>query len=625
MAALQINRQDGAPEIRRRASLLYILLALVFIGLTARLVHLQLIQGERYTFLSENNRVRLKRVPGTRGMIYDRNRALLVDSRPSFDLIFVPEDSKQPEQTLRLLAHHLKWDGEGVLQSYRENKGRAAFDEMVLGRDVEWATVVAVEAHQLDLPGVSLRVRPRRNYADGPMAAQILGYMGEINQKQLKAQKLQGYVTGDEIGQSGLERHWEEVLRGQHGGQQVEVDALGRRIRVLHQVNDVPGYTVHLTIDRQLQQTAFEALSGKEGTIVAIDVNTGAVLALASTPAFDPNIFARGIKGNEWNALITDRLRPLSNRATQGQFPPGSTFKVIMFIAGLEEEAVDPNASISDPGFYYFGNRAFRDWKQGGHGAVNLHHSLVISCDTYYYQLGAKLGVDKIAKWSRAFGLGEKTGIALDDERGGLIPDSAWKQKRFRQPWYPGETLSVAIGQGYVTATPLQLANMMAAVANGGKLFRPRLVSKVESVDGKSVREFGPELIRTIEMKPDTLNRVRSALADVVKGGTGGMARSPLIEVAGKTGTAQVIEMKGAYLKSEQLSRFTRDHAWFVSYGPAPAPEIAVAVLVEHGGHGGDAAAPMAKKVFEKYAELQKQATEKPQVQANLPGGTRAD
>jgi penicillin-binding protein 2 len=623
MAVLQINKQDGAPEIRRRANLLYVLLAIMFFGLIARLVHLQLVQGERYTFLSENNRVRLKRVPGTRGMIYDRHGELLVDSRPSFDLIFVPEDTKEPEQTLRVLASHLTRDADELLQTYADSKSRSAFDEIVLGRDIEWAAVVAVETHQLDLPGVSLRIRPRRNYADGPTMAHILGYMGEINDRQLKNYKEQGYLLGDEIGQSGLERRWEEDLRGQHGGQQVEVDALGRRVRVLHQVSDVPGYTVHLTLDRQMQQTAFEALNGKEGTIVAIDVNSGAILALASTPAFDPNVFARGIKGNEWNALITDRLRPLSNRATQGQFPPGSTFKVVMFIAGLEEGVVDPNAQISDPGFFHFGNRNFRDWKQGGHGLVNLHRSLVESCDTYYYQLGNKLGVDKIAKWARAFGLGEKTGIALDDERSGTIPDTAWKMKRYRQPWFPGETLSVAIGQGYVTVTPLQMANMMAAVANGGKLYRPRLVSKVESLDGSNVREFAPELIRTIEMKPDTLNRVHNALADVVKGGTGGMARSPLIEVAGKTGTAQVVEMKGGYVKSEQLSRFTRDHAWFVSYAPVLSPQVAIAVLVEHGGHGGDAAAPMAKKVYEKFIELQKQAAEKQHVQA--PGVNRAD
>jgi penicillin-binding protein 2 len=621
----EISKQDGAPELRRRSRVLYVLLFVAFLGLSFRLVHLQIIQGERYTFLSENNRIRIKRVPGTRGMIFDRHGQLLVDSRPSFDLIFVPEDSDEPEKTLRFLARHLSWDEAELLKTYEQNKSRAAFDEMVLGRDVEWATIVAVETHQLDLPGISLRVRPRRSYADGQMAAHVLGYMGEINQKQLTVLKEQGYRVGDEIGQYGIERHWEEVLRGQSGGQQVEVDALGRRMRVLHEVSDVPGYTMHLTLDRQLQESAYASLQGKQGTIVAIDVTNGGILALASTPAFDPNTFARGIKSDEWNGLIKDRLRPLSNRATQGQFPPGSTFKIIMAIAGLEEGVINPEAFISDPGFYPFGNRNFRDWKQGGHGMVNLHKSLVESCDTYYYQLGTKLGVDKIAKWSRAFGLGEKTGVDLDDERGGIIPDTEWKRKRFRQPWYPGETLSVAIGQGYVTTTPLQLANMMAAVANGGKLYRPRLVNKVESVDGATVREYEPELIRTIELKRDTLTRVHKALADVVNGpgGTGAPARSQVIDIAGKTGTAQVVEMKGAYLKNEQLSQFQRDHAWFVAYAPAQNPRIAVAVLVEHGGHGSAAAAPLAKQLFERFIASEKQITDKQQVRLN--GDARAD
>jgi len=297
MAALaQISKQDGAPELRRRARLLYVILAVLFLGLVSRLVFLQIIHGERYTFLSENNRVRIKRVPGTRGMMFDRQGQLLVDSRPSFDLIFVPEDTEDPENTLRLLARYLKRDETELLKTFEEGKSRAAFDEMVLGRDVDWSAVVAVESHQLELPGVSLRTRPRRSYADGAMAAHVLGYLGEINQKQLKILKEQGYVLGDEIGQYGLERRWEELLRGQSGGQQVEVDALGRRVRVLHEVTDVPGYTVRLTLDRRMQEAAYEALKGKEGTIVALDVNSGAILALASTPAFDPNVFARGIK-----------------------------------------------------------------------------------------------------------------------------------------------------------------------------------------------------------------------------------------------------------------------------------------------------------------------------------------
>ena len=620
-----ISRQDGAPELRIRARWLFYIVIIAFLSLITNLLRLQVIQGERYTFLSENNRIRIKRMPGTRGMILDRTGQLLVDSRPSFDLIFVPEDADDPQNTLRLLAGYLGRDEKDLLTILEENKKRPAFEELLLGRDVDWPTVVAVESHQLDLPGVTLRARPRRSYADGPVGSHVLGYLGEIGSRQLQLLKEQGYTLGDEIGQYGLERQWEELLRGQSGGQQVEVDALGRRMRVLHEVPDVPGYTVHLTLDQQLQETAFQALKDKEGTIVALDVHTGAILAMVSTPAFDPNIFARGIKAEEWRGLIKDRLRPLSNRATQGQYPPGSTFKIIMAIAGLEEGVLQPEAAISDPGFYNFGNRAFRDWKKGGHGSVDLHKAIVQSCDVYFYQLGPRLGVDRIAKWARAFGLGEKSGVALDDERSGLIPDTEWKRKRYRQPWFPGETVSIAIGQGYVTVTPLQLANMMAAVANGGTLYRPRIVNKVVSVDGTTVREYGPEKIRRIDIKPTTLERVRSALADVVSGpgGTGAAARSTLVGIAGKTGTAQVVEMKGAYVKSEQQAYFSRDHAWFVSYAPAQNPQIAVAVLVEHGGHGGSAAAPMAKQVIEKYIELQNQPAD--QRQARVEGEKRAN
>lgn len=620
-----IARQDGAPELRRRTTVLYILLVLVFGAIIARLFFLQIIEGERFTYLSENNRVRIKRIAGTRGVVLDRRGQLLVDSRPSFDLLFVAEDTEDPEHTLRQLAGYLGRDEKELLAIFEENKKRAAFEEVVIGKDVDWPTVVAVEAHQLELPGITLRARPRRSYADGPVAAHVLGYLGEIGPRQLKVLKDEGYALGDEVGQYGLERRWEDFLRGQSGGQQVEVDALGRRVRVLHEVTDVPGYTVHLTLDRQLQETAFEALQGKEGTIVVLDVNKGDVLAMVSTPAFDPNIFARGIKSDEWQALIKDRLRPLNNRAIQGQYPPGSTFKVIMAIAGLEEGVLQPENRISDPGFYYFGNRAFRDWKKEGHGAVDLHKAIVESCDVYFYQAGQRIGIDRIAKWARAFGLGEKTGAALDDEKSGIVPDSEWKRKRFRQPWFPGETLSVAIGQGYLTVTPLQLANMMAAVANGGTLYRPRLVNKIESVDGSTVREYGPEKIRTIPVKAGTLERVRNGLADVVRGvgGTGGAARSKIVEIAGKTGTAQVVEMKGAYLKSEQLSYFSRDHAWFVSYAPVQNPQIAVVVLIEHGGHGGSAAAPMAKKVIEKYMELKSEPADQRHVR--IEGGIRAD
>lgn len=601
------SQKEVPPEFRRRTQLLVALVCLVFVFLFVRLSYLQILDGERYTYLSENNRIRLKKVPGTRGMVRDRRGQLMVDSRPSFDLLFVPEDANEPEQTLRRLARYLGRPEDELVKPFKDDKYRSPFDEIVLGRDIDWRSVVVVESHQLDLPGVSLRTRPRRNYLDIGMAAHLIGYLGEIGPRQLKTQKANGYSMGDEIGQAGLERRWEEYLRGQAGGQQVEVDALGRRVRVLHEVEDVPGYNVVMTLDRDVQNAAQEAMKGKDGAIVALDVRTGAVLAMVSAPQFDPNIFARGVTADEWRGYMNDRAHPMNNRAVQGQYPPGSTFKIVLGLAALEEGAVQADTHLGCGGSFPFGNHVFRDWKKEGHGSVDLRRGIVQSCDVYFYQVGNKLGVDKIAKWARALGLGDKTGIDLDDEKSGLIPDSEWKLKRFKQPWFPGETPSIAIGQGYVTVTPLQMAVMMSAVANGGTVYKPWFVKRVESLDGAVVREYGPQQVRTVTFKPGTLDTVRNALADVVADpqGTGGAAKTPLVRIAGKTGTAQVTEMKGATVKSENLAYLVRDHAWFVSYAPADNPEIAVAVIVEHGGHGGSAAAPLAKKVIETYLAAQ--------------------
>jgi penicillin-binding protein 2 len=617
-------RKEVDPKFRQRTDFLTSILSIVFLLLIGRLFFLQIIQGERFTYLSENNRIRLKTIPGTRGMVFDRRSQLLVDSRPSFDLLFVPEDSTDPEGTLRSLARFLGRDEGEFLKLLAQNETRPPFEEIAVGRDIDWHSVVTVETHQLDLPGVNLRIRPRRSYLLNDMAAHLLGYLGEIGPKQLTRLKQRGYSMGDEIGQFGLERRWEEFLRGQNGGQQVEVNALGQRVKVLHQVEDVPGDSVFLTLDRDLQEAAAQAMQGKDGALVTLDVNNGAILAMVSNPAFDPNAFARGITAEEWRGLTRDRLHPLNNRATQGTYPPGSTFKIVLAIAALEEGVIQPETRILDPGYLIVGNRQFRDWKKGGHGWVDLHKAIVESCDVYFYQLGQRLGIDRIAKYARLLGLGEKTGLELDDEKLGLIPDSEWKRKRFGQPWFPGETPSAAIGQGYVSVTPLQMANLMAAVANGGILYRPWFVRKVESLDGTIIREYSAENIRTIKLKEGTLEYIRKALSDVVNSGygTGGRAKSDLVQIAGKTGTAQVAEMRGAYVKSEQLPYSIRDHAWFVAYAPAEKPEIAVAVLVEHGGHGGSAAAPVAKIVIEKYLSLKVKPPR--QLEVNREGEMRA-
>lgn len=603
------SRTELALQFCRRTRLVMIAVSVVFFLLTGRLWVLQVLQGERFTYLSKSNRIRIKTIPSIRGMVFDRKGRLLVDSRPSFDLLFVPEDSQDPKFTLRHLARLLGMDDGQFLKALDKKKDRLPFGEVVLDRDVNWRTVVALETHERDLPGVTLRVRPKRSYLHNGMNAHLVGYLGEIGPAQLKTLRQEGYSMGDKIGQFGLEKKWERYLRGRSGKQQVEVDALGRRVKILDQEKDVPGNNVFLTVDGDLQKSSYQSLKGKEGAIVVMEANSGAILALVSTPSFDPNAFARGISTQAWNNLLQDRARPLHNKAIQGVYPPGSIFKIVLTIAALEEGVVTPRTPHFCPGFLTVGRKVFRDWKAGGHGVVNLHKALVESCDVYFYQVGQQLGIDRIARYARKLGLGEKTGIALDGEKGGLIPDRKWKFRRFGQPWYPGETPSVAIGQGYVSVTPVQIASLMAAVVNGGFLYRPWFVSKVESLDGKPIQEYGPEKIGSVPLKASTLKHLHKALEDVVntQEGTGKNSHSDLVKIAGKTGTAQVAGMTSAIVKNEDLPYLIRDHAWFVAYAPAGQPEIVVVVLIQHGGYGGVEAAPVAKKLIEQYFSLKRQ------------------
>lgn len=601
-------RVDIAPHFRRRTNLLMLGMVVVFLCLVVRLWVLQVLQGERFTDLAKNNRIRIKTIPGIRGMVFDRKGRLLIDSQPTFDLLFVPEDAKNPRTTLRYLARLLGVVEKTFLGELDRNKKRRPFREITLERDIDWRSVVAVETHATDLPGVSLKIHPRRSYLSRGVTAHLLGYLGEIGPSQLKILRHEGYKMGDVVGQFGLEKSWEKYLRGRSGGQQVEVDALGKQVRIIDQREDIPGHSIFLTVDRDLQEIAYRALRGKRGAIVVLDARNSAILGLVSTPAFDPNAFARGISAKEWKRLIQDVARPLHNKAIQGIYPPGSVFKIVLAIAALEEGIVTPETSITCHGSLDVGGRVFRDWKPTGHGKVNLHKALVESCDVYFYHIGQELGVDRIAQYARKLGLGEKTGIALDGERGGLIPDTRWKKRRFGEPWFPGETPSVSIGQGYVGVSPIQIANLMAAVANGGTLYQPWFVSKVEDIDGRLIREYGPKKIRSLHLRENTLAILRRALTDVVQSdkGTGKKARSPLALIAGKTGTAQVAAMFGAVVKSEDLPYAIRDHAWFVAYAPAERPEIVVVVLLEHGGHGSDAA-PVAKELIEKYLSLKGQ------------------
>ena len=599
---LLLTRREVPATLRRRLVVAIVGVLLLFALTLVRLWHLQVTEGDQYRSLSENNRIRLKRVRATRGTILDRHGQILVDNRPSFDVALVPEDAHDVPRTLASLTRLLHADGNEFRSAMQAAANRPPFEEVILKRDLDWESIVALETHQLDLPGVSVQVGPRRTYPFNDTAAHLLGYVGEVSQQELANR--QGYRLGDLIGKAGAERYWEDYLRGIDGGQQVEVDAVGRKLRTLSEVEETPGNTLVMTLDRDLQLAAERAMGDHEGAVVALDPRSGAVLAMVSRPAFDPNVFARGVRRAEWKALTSDRQRPLNSKAVQGTYPPGSTFKVVMAAAALEEGVVNPFTQIFCGGGIWFGNREFRCWRPQGHGNMNVHEALVRSCDVFFYQVGQRLGVDAIAEYAHRFGLGAPTGITLEHESGGIIPSSAWKRQRFGEPWYAGETLSVAIGQGYVTTTPLQMANVIAAIANNGTVYRPQFVKRVETPDGTLVREEEPVVERDLGFKKTTLLQIRQALSDVVNSnrGTGSKARVKGIEVGGKTGTSQVGKLGAERTKQGHMARERKDHAWFLAFAPVSSPEIAVAVLAEHAGeHGGTAAAPIAQQVIAHY------------------------
>ncbi len=603
---ISLNQREVPAILRRRMTVALGIFLLGFLGLFARLWYLQMVLGEGMRVLSENNRIRLHRVQATRGTVVDRQGRVLIDSRPSFDAVLVPEDAQDLELTIENLGG-LIGQPTAELHELLKASGRAPFQDITIKRDLSFEEVAAIETHQLDLPGVSLQITPRRSYPYGSTLAHLLGYVGEAGPDDLRADSR--YRMGDMVGKSGLEKRWEHFLRGVNGGQQVEVDSVGRKLRVLREVGEVPGDIVKLTIDLDLQMAATGALGERDGSVVAIDPNNGEILAYVNRPSFDPNLFARGVKAHEWKELLTDKHRPLNNRAIQGQYPPGSTFKFIVAAAALEEGIVNPFTQIRCGGGLQFGNHYFRCWRKGGHGAVNVHEALVQSCDTFFYQVSQRLGVDLIAQYARQFGLGQPTGIDLEHEKSGTIPDSEWKKKRFKQPWYAGETLSVSIGQGYVTATPIQMANAVAMLATGHR-FEPHFVLQVETPEGEVVHEEEPEEVATLNLRATTLKQVRDGLRDVVNSerGTGKKARLRQVEVAGKTGTSQVVKIGKERLKPEKLQWNHRDHAWFVAFAPIDHPEIAIAAIVEHAeGGGGAVAAPLVREVLARFFEMKRE------------------
>jgi penicillin-binding protein 2 len=608
------------PRIEPRLAILSVFVALVLAVVTVRLYYLQIIRHKEFVELADRNRIRIHRQPALRGLVFDVHHRPLVDTRPSFDAVMVPEDVRDVKRTVARLEDLLGQDNIAAKLNQAEDDGRPPFDPVTVEEHLGWQQVVSLETHQLQLPGVSLEVMPERHYIYGGLAAHLLGYVGEVAEADLR--RANDYRMGDEIGKFGLERVFESDLRGQAGGQEIEVDSVGRRLKLLREIPEIPGQSVVLSLDLDLQQAAEKAMGTWSGALVAVDPNTGYILAMVSHPTFDPNVFANGINTVQWRGLTTDPAHPLTNRVIAGAYPPGSTFKLIDSIAGLEERSLTPETDYFCPGGLYYGNREYHCWRKQGHGTISVHRAIVSSCDVFFYQVGIHLGIDRLARWARLLGMGEKTGIDLDNERPGVMPSSLWKEKRFHQRWYPAETLSVAIGQGYVAATPLQMAMVVSEIANGGTRYKPQFVRAEEALDGSVVKHFPPIVERRIPIDPVILEIVRSGMCDVVNGagGTGHSAHLDNITVCGKTGTSQVVKEAGnARIPEDKEPLKYRDHAWFVAYAPAEHPQIVVAAVIEHGGHGGSAAAPVVHDVMQKFFELYPPAGSKPAVTAPAP------
>ena len=622
----------GENDLHGRIPWLAVFMLLVFAVFGARLFQLQVVQTDDLRLRSQRNSIRLVRLEAARGEILDRNGRSLADTRPAYGVRVIPHDVRRPERVYRVLDELLGLEAGNVAQRVGSPRGRGRFQPVRIESDLARDELARVESHLFALSGVATDLQPRRHYPNSELAAHTLGFLGEIQQRQLETREYADYRPGERIGQSGVERIAQHALRGRAGGRNEVVDVSGRVVGPpIDQIRPVRGGGVQLTLDLDLQRVAEAAFlpdvvgeRPRIGALVALDVNRGDVLALVSKPSFDPNDFAGGVDTAIWQQLTQDRWKPLQNRAVSGQYPPGSTYKAIVAAAALEEGLTKPGRRIFCPGHFRLGRRTYRCWKRAGHGWVDLRKSLVESCDVYYYTVGLELGIDRLAYFARGFALGRRTGIALPQEMAGLVPTSAWKERRFSEPWVRGETVSAAIGQGFNLATPLQLAVVYAAIANGGTLMRPRLLLRVADEEGRLVEGPAPESLGVVPVSPEHLATLREALEGVVEDarGTGGRSKVPGVSVAGKTGTSQVVGLKHTEgLEDDEIAFELRDHAWFAAFAPVESPEIAVAAFVEHGGHGGSAAAPMVQKVLARYFE--KRAVEQVPAEVAWLGGDR--
>ncbi len=623
-----LNGHDSG-KFRDRFKIAFVVVSIMLFVLMLRMWHLQVIRGDELRQRSENNSVRLRKIKPLRGVVLDTNGQVLVDNQASFDIIFVPNRNRDINESAYKLKQLFAARSLTLSADLPPMGKKGWFPPVKLEKNISMEKLAIVETHASDLPGITIDIVPIRQYLDGRMLAHIIGYTGEVSREELKRDMSGDFSVGDITGKDGLEKQLDQYLKGKSGAEQVEVNVLGKEIKVIGKINPVSGYNVVLAIDANVQKAAWEALQGRAGSVVAIDPRDGAILALASSPAFDPNVFNAGISTEDWDKLSNDSSHPLGNRAIAGQYPPGSTYKLIVAAAALEEGLITPDTAFNCNGSFQFGNRTYRCWQKHGHGRVNLHRAIVESCDVYFYNVGKLVGVNKLAEYARRFGLGRPTGIDLPREKSGLIPTSQWKQQRFKEPWQLGETISISIGQGFNLVTPIQLVNAYASLANGGTIYQPRLVKRIETADGRVLKAFEPQQKGKIGLSEKNVEILKYGLWGVVNegGGTGHALKRKEEDVSGKTGTAQVVSMpdkqngpKRAYVGTKH-----GDHALFVCFAPSDNPEIAVAVVMEHAGHGGSAAAPVARKVIDAYFERKNSTNNKSQPPLTISQRSQAD
>ena len=573
----------------------------------ARLWYLQALCGQYYRYQSENNRIRVEDVEAPRGIIFDRNGVPIVENRPAYDLMLVREDVKDLQATVEELARVCGCDPADFFSIIDSYSSTPRFVPIKLLSDMDRDCLARVEAALVRLPGVEIVIAPKREYNWDGTAAHLIGYLSQITEKELKSGKFSGYYPGEDIGKIGIECAFEKYLHGVRGHRQVEVDAVGRRVRLLHEQPPVAGHDLWLTIDMDAQRTAEASLADKAGAIIAVDPKDGEVLAFASSPTFNQEKFIKGITESDWKTMAKDPAHPMLNRVSGAAYPPGSTYKPLVALGALQSGAITPTSTFQCPGYMAFAGRDYHCWRKGGHGTVSVERAIMQSCDVFFYHTGLKMGVDRLAEYVEMFGLGQRTGVGLPGESPGLIPTSAWKKRATGVPWQMGETISISIGQGYDLVTPLQLAVAYGAIANGGKLWTPYAVKRVEGMAPGEVKGAGPCLKRDIPIERRWFELVQKGLADVV-GEPGGTAHSlwdAACPIAGKTGTAQVVALGRGGGKDD------KDNAWFVGYAPASDPKICVAAIIEHGGHGGSAAGPLVKQVIMAYLKIKHESEKK--------------